>query len=116
MTLKKIAGALGLLAAAYAAPLAADDAARAVFSMICIREAQSLGHKDDALRKYVSDCVAAKIDAYGCFGVLYSASFCATVSRWFRSQQTPFRLAPSGALSQNAIGRQEPWWSVFARS
>ncbi len=64
MTMKKAAAVLGLLAAAYAAPLAADDAARAVFSMICIREAQSLGHKDDALRKYVSDCVAAKMKVY----------------------------------------------------
>ncbi len=62
--MKKLAAALGLLAAAYAAPLAADDAARAVFSMICIREAQSLGHKDDVLRKYVSDCVAAKMKVY----------------------------------------------------
>jgi hypothetical protein len=64
MTLKTIAAALGLLAGVYAAPLAADDAARAVFSMICIREAQSLGHKDDALRKYVNDCVAAKMKVY----------------------------------------------------
>jgi len=64
MTMKKIATALTLLSAAYAAPLAADDAARAVFSMICIRDAHSLGHKDDALRKYVSDCVAAKMKVY----------------------------------------------------
>ncbi len=64
MTLKGIAAVLGLAAAAYAAPLAADDAARAVFSMICIREAQSLGHKDEALRNYVNDCVAAKMRVY----------------------------------------------------
>jgi len=64
MTLKKVAAALGLLAGVYAAPLAADDAARAVFSMICIREAQSLGHKDDALRNYISACVSAKMKVY----------------------------------------------------
>ena len=64
MTLKKIAVALGLLAGVNAAPLAADDAARAVFSMICIREAQSLGHKDDALRSYISACVSAKMKVY----------------------------------------------------
>ena len=64
MTMKKLAAALGLLAAAYAAPLAADDAARAVFSMICTREALSLGHKDDALRSYISACVSAKRKVY----------------------------------------------------
>jgi hypothetical protein len=62
--MKKLAAALGLLAAAYAAPLAADDAARAVFSMICTREALSLGHKDDALRSYISACVSAKMKVY----------------------------------------------------
>ena len=64
MTLKKTAAVLGLVAAAYAAPLAADDAARAVFAMICTREAISLGHKDDALRSYISACVNAKMKVY----------------------------------------------------
>ena len=61
---RKLVSALGLALLGYAVPLQADDAARAVFSMICIREAQSLGHKDDALRRYVSDCVAAKMKVY----------------------------------------------------
>jgi len=61
---RKLVSALGLALLGYVVPLQADDAARAVFSMICIREAQSLGHKDDALRKYVSDCVAAKLKVY----------------------------------------------------
>jgi hypothetical protein len=62
--MKRIAGALGLVALAYAAPLAADDAARAVFAMICTREALALGHKDEVLRKYVTDCVTAKMKVY----------------------------------------------------
>lgn len=61
---RKLVSALGLALLGYAVPLQADDAARAVFSMICIREAQSLGHKDDVLRRYVSDCVAAKMRVY----------------------------------------------------
>jgi hypothetical protein len=60
----RIAAALGLAALAYAAPLAADDAARAVFAMICTREALSLGHKDEALRRYVDACVSAKMKVY----------------------------------------------------
>ena len=56
---------LVLLGVAYAAPLAADgDNARAVFGMICTREGLSLGHRDEALRRYVADCVAAKMKVY----------------------------------------------------
>jgi hypothetical protein len=63
--MKRIAGVLGLAAAAYVAPLAADDAAaRAVFAMICSREAVALGHKDDALRRYIDACVTAKMKVY----------------------------------------------------
>jgi hypothetical protein len=61
---RKLVSALGLALLGYAVPLQADGAARAVFSMICIREAQSLGHKDEALRTYVNDCVAAKMRVY----------------------------------------------------
>jgi len=61
---KKLVPALGLALLGYAVPLQADDSARAVFSMICIREAQSLGHKDEALRTYVNYCVAAKMRVY----------------------------------------------------
>jgi hypothetical protein len=54
--------ALGLV---YAAPIAAEgDNARAVFTMICAREGQSLGHRDEALRRYVDECVAAKMKVY----------------------------------------------------
>jgi hypothetical protein len=62
----KIFAALAvLLTAAYAAPTSADGAnARAVFSMICTREGLSLGHRDAALRRYVEDCVAAKMKVY----------------------------------------------------
>jgi hypothetical protein len=60
----RIAAALGLAALAYAAPLAADDAARAVFAMICTREALSLGHKDEVLRRYIDACVSAKMKVY----------------------------------------------------
>ena len=50
---------------AHAAPIAADaDNARAVYAMICTREALSLGHRDDALRKYVEECVAVKLKVY----------------------------------------------------
>jgi hypothetical protein len=61
---KSLACALGLLALAHALPLRADDAARAVYAMICAREAMALGHKDEALRRYVSDCVSAKMKVY----------------------------------------------------
>jgi len=35
-----------------------------VFAMICTREAIALGHKDDALRNYISACVSAKMKVY----------------------------------------------------
>jgi hypothetical protein len=60
-----LAALLALLAAAYAAPIAADgDNARAVFAMICTREGLALGHRDEALRRYVDGCVAAKMQVY----------------------------------------------------
>jgi hypothetical protein len=62
--MKKIVGALGLAVLAFATPLAADDGARAVFAMICTREALSLGHKDETLRRYVDACVSAKMKVY----------------------------------------------------
>jgi hypothetical protein len=62
--MKTIIGAVGLVALVYAAPLAADDAARAVFAMICTREAVALGHKDEALRRYIDACVTAKMRVY----------------------------------------------------
>jgi hypothetical protein len=40
------------------------DNARAVFGMICTREGLSLGHRDEALRRYVADCVVAKMKVY----------------------------------------------------
>lgn len=56
---------LALLALAHVAPLAANgDNARAVFGMICTREGLSLGHRDEALRRYVADCVVAKMKVY----------------------------------------------------
>lgn len=56
---------LVLLGLAYAAPLVADgDNARAVFAMICTREGMSLGHRDEALRRYIDGCVAAKMKVY----------------------------------------------------
>jgi hypothetical protein len=56
---------VGLAAALYGMPLAADDAgARAVFAMICTREALALGHRDEALRSYIATCVAAKMKVY----------------------------------------------------
>jgi hypothetical protein len=65
MTHRKLGLAVGLAAALYGVPLAADDAgARAVFSMICTREALALGHKDEALRSYIAACVAAKLKVY----------------------------------------------------
>jgi hypothetical protein len=63
--MKSIVFGLGVAALACATPLAADDAAaRSVFAMICTREALALGHKDEVLRKYVSDCVTAKMKVY----------------------------------------------------
>jgi hypothetical protein len=62
--MKTIMGALGLAALVYAAPLTADDSARAVFAMICTREAVALGHKDEALRRYIDACVTAKMKVY----------------------------------------------------
>jgi hypothetical protein len=58
--------AVALLALSWAPPLAADatDNARAVFAMICAREALSLGHRGDAVRTYVDACVAAKMKVY----------------------------------------------------
>ena len=65
MTHGKLGLAMGLAAAFYGMPLAADDAgARAVFSMICTREALALGHKDEALRSYIATCVASKMKVY----------------------------------------------------
>jgi hypothetical protein len=32
--------------------------------MICTREAVTLGHKDEALRRYIDACVAAKMKVY----------------------------------------------------
>jgi hypothetical protein len=56
---------LAFLATAYAAPIAADgENARAVFAMICIREGLALGHRDEALRRYIDGCVAAKMKVY----------------------------------------------------
>jgi hypothetical protein len=63
--MKRLAAFLALSAAVYAAPIAADgDNARAVFAMICTREALALGHKDEALRRYIDACVAAKMKVY----------------------------------------------------
>ena len=58
--------AVGSVALVLAAPLIADgtENARAVFSMICSREGLALGHRDEALRKYVDDCVSAKLKVY----------------------------------------------------
>ena len=45
--------------------IAADgDNARAVFAMICTREGLSLGHRDEALRRYIDGCVTAKMKVY----------------------------------------------------
>ena len=63
--MRTLAAALALLGLLHAAPLAADgDNARAVFGMICTREGLSLGHRDETLRRYVADCVAAKMKVY----------------------------------------------------
>jgi hypothetical protein len=58
--------ALALLALGWVPPLVADgtDNARAVFSMICTREALSLGHRGEAIKTYVDACVAAKMKVY----------------------------------------------------
>jgi hypothetical protein len=63
--MKSLTAALALLGLAYAAPTVADgDNARAVFAMICTREGLSLGHRDQALRRYIDGCVAAKMKVY----------------------------------------------------
>ena len=63
--MKTAAACLALLSLAYAAPIAAEgENARALFAMICTREGQSLGHRDEALRRYIDDCVAAKMKVY----------------------------------------------------
>ena len=63
--MKILASALALLGFAYAVPIAAQsDNARAVFAMICTREGLSLGHRDEALRQYIDECVAAKMKVY----------------------------------------------------
>jgi hypothetical protein len=63
--MKTLASLAMLLGLAHAAPIAADgDNARAVFGMICAREGLSLGHRDEALRRYIEGCVAAKMKVY----------------------------------------------------
>ncbi len=63
--MKTVAMLMALAGLAYAAPIAADgDNARAVFAMICTREGLSLGHRDEALRRYIDGCVAAKMKVY----------------------------------------------------
>lgn len=65
--MKRLVSLLGLLVVGYAAPMIAaanDPGARAVFAMICTREGVSLGHRDEALRKYIDDCVTAKLRVY----------------------------------------------------
>ena len=63
--MRRLIALLAVLSAAYAAPIAADgDNARAVFAMICTREGLSLGHRDEVLRRYIDDCVAAKMKVY----------------------------------------------------
>jgi hypothetical protein len=63
--MKTLTALIMLLTAAYAAPIAADgENARAVFAMICTREGLTLGHRDEALRRYVDGCVAAKMKVY----------------------------------------------------
>jgi hypothetical protein len=63
--MRTLTACLALLGLLHAAPLAADgENARAVFGMICTREGLSLGHRDEALRRYVEGCVAAKMKVY----------------------------------------------------
>jgi hypothetical protein len=63
--MKTLASLALLLSLGYAAPIAADgDNARAVFAMICTREGLSLGHRDEALRRYIDGCVTAKMKVY----------------------------------------------------
>jgi hypothetical protein len=65
--MKRLYAVLGLLLVGCAMPMiaaAGDPGARAVFAMICTREGLALGHRDEALRKYVDDCVAAKLRVY----------------------------------------------------
>ena len=63
--MRVLAASVALLGLAYVAPIAAEsENARAVFAMICTREGLSLGHRDDVLRRYVDECVAAKMKVY----------------------------------------------------
>lgn len=63
--MKTAIASLALLGLSYAAPIVAEgENARAVFAMICTREGLSLGHRDEALRRYIDDCVAAKMKVY----------------------------------------------------
>ena len=63
--MKSAAACLALLGVAYAAPIVAEgENARAVFAMICTREGLSLGHRDEALRRYIDECVTAKMKVY----------------------------------------------------
>jgi len=63
--MKTMAMLMALAGLAYAAPIAADGVnARAVFAMICTREAFALGHREAALKAYVDACVAAKMKVY----------------------------------------------------
>ena len=63
--MKTLASLTMFLGLAYAAPIVADgDNARAVFAMICTREGLSLGHRDEALRRYIDGCVTAKMKVY----------------------------------------------------
>ena len=63
--MKTAVACLALLGLAYAAPIVAEgENARAVFAMICTREGVSLDHRDEALRRYVDECVAAKMKVY----------------------------------------------------
>jgi hypothetical protein len=60
-----LAASVAVLGLAYVAPIAAEgENARAVFAMICTREGMSLGHRDEALRRYIEECVAAKMKVY----------------------------------------------------
>jgi hypothetical protein len=63
--MKTVATVVALLSLACPAAIAAaGDNARAVFAMICTREGLSLGHRDEALRRYVDGCVTAKMKVY----------------------------------------------------
>ena len=75
--MKILASVLAFLGVAYAVPIAAQsDNARAVFAMICTREGLSLGHRDEALRRYIDECVAAKMKvSFTIFFLLFGLSF-----------------------------------------